>query len=235
MASVDHAPAAHEPAHILVIDDDERLRGLLQRFLSDHGFIVTMAADAAEARAHLQALVFDLLIVDVMMPGEDGLAFTRALRESSQVPVLMLTARGEPEDRIAGLEHGADDYLPKPFEPRELLLRLNSILRRARRRPPAARDVPLGAFVFDPARRELRQGAQRVYLTEAETDLLSALVARAGEPVNREELAAALGLEGNPRSVDVQVTRLRKKLEDDPRQPRFLQTVRGRGYILRTT
>ncbi len=222
--------------HVLVVDDDERLRTLLRRYLTDNGFMVTTAADAAEARSTLENLVFDLLVVDVMMPGEDGLAFTRALRAAGNaVPVLMLTARGESEDRISGLEHGADDYLTKPFEPRELVLRLNSILRRARQPAPAAPevgDVTLGALVFDAARRELRRGEERVPLTEGETDLLAAL-ARHRDPVEREALASEVGLDGNLRSVDVQVTRLRRKIEDDPRQPRFLLTVRGKGYVLR--
>jgi two-component system phosphate regulon response regulator OmpR len=226
----------HDDPHVLVVDDDERLRSLLRRYLTDNGFIVSVAADAAEARAHLESLVFDLLVVDVMMPGEDGLAFTRALRGTGNgVPVLMLTARGEAEDRISGLEHGADDYLTKPFEPRELVLRLNSILRRARQpAPPAAdgRDIPLGTLVFSADRRELRRGDERVPLTEGETDLLAAL-ARHADPVEREALASEVGLDGNLRSVDVQVTRLRRKIEDDPRQPRFLLTVRGKGYVLR--
>lgn len=228
---------APETPHVLVVDDDERLRTLLRRYLSDNGFVVTTAADAAEARAAQATLVFDLLVVDVMMPGEDGLSLTRALREAGNtVPVLMLTARSEAEDRISGLEHGADDYLTKPFEPRELLLRLNSILRRARQPAPQpeprAAVVTLGALVFDPARRELRRGEERVPLTEGETDLLAAL-ARHPEPVEREDLAGEVGLDGNLRSVDVQVTRLRRKIEDDPRQPRFLLTVRGKGYVLR--
>ncbi|MFA7429156.1 MAG: response regulator [Rhodospirillaceae bacterium] len=226
----------HDDPHVLVVDDDERLRTLLRRYLTDNGFVVTAAADAAEARAHLENLVFDLLVVDVMMPGEDGLAFTKALRGvGNGVPVLMLTARGESEDRISGLEHGADDYLTKPFEPRELVLRLNSILRRARQpAPPVAdgRDIPLGALVFSADRRELRRGEERVPLTEGETDLLAAL-ARHSDPVEREALASEVGLDGNLRSVDVQVTRLRRKIEDDPRQPRFLLTVRGKGYVLR--
>ncbi|MGC2857361.1 response regulator [Novispirillum sp. DQ9] len=226
-----------EEPHVLVVDDDERLRTLLRRYLSDNGFVVTTAADAAEARAALATMVFDLLVVDVMMPGEDGLALTRSLRQDGNtVPVLMLTARGEAEDRIAGLEHGADDYLPKPFEPRELVLRLTSILRRARQPAPQpvaeVAAVSLGALVFDPARRELRRGEERVALTEGETDLLAAL-ARHADPVEREDLAAEVGLDGNLRSVDVQVTRLRRKIEDDPRQPRFLLTVRGKGYVLR--
>lgn len=228
---------AEDIPHILVIDDDERLLVLLERYLRDNGFLVTTAVDTATARAHLAGLVFDLLVVDVMMPGEDGLSFTRSLRDAGNtVPVMILTARGESDDRIAGLEHGADDYLSKPFDPRELLLRLHAILRRARAPAPAESTVPpllaLGGLVFDADRRELRRGEERVPLTEAETDLLAAL-ARHAEPVDREALAAEVGLDGNPRSVDVQVTRLRRKIEDDPRQPRFLQTVRGKGYVLR--
>lgn len=224
-------------AHILVVDDDARLRDLLRRYLSDNGFVVSGAADTTEARTQLAGLEFDLLIVDVMMPGETGLDFVRTLREGGNtVPVLMLTARGDIDDRIAGLEHGADDYLAKPFEPRELVLRLNAILRRAPRpagAAAAALPVLLGRFTFDPDRQELCDGEERIHLTTAETGLLATLASRPGELFSREDVAAAVELEGNLRSVDVLVTRLRRKLEDDPRQPRYLQTMRGKGYILR--
>lgn len=224
-------------AHILVVDDDARLRDLLRRYLSDNGFIVSGAADTTEARTQLAGLQFDLLIVDVMMPGETGLDLVRSLREAGQaVPVLMLTARGEIDDRIAGLEHGADDYLAKPFEPRELVLRVNAILRRSPR-PPAPEapsgEISLGRFTYDLERQELREGDERVHLTTAETGLLATLAEQPGEMLSRDDLASAVELEGNLRSVDVLVTRLRRKVEDDPRQPRYLQTVRGKGYILR--
>ena len=221
--------------HILVVDDDSRLRTLLRKYLSDNGYLVTAAADAAEARAKMTALAVDLLVLDVMMPGEDGLSLTRALRaEGSAVPVLLLTAMGEVDDRINGLEAGADDYLPKPFEPRELLLRIASILRRA---PKPEAEAPavlgLGEFAWDPARQELRRGDEVVHLTTAERELMAILGETPGQAVSRDDLAARTGNAANARAVDVQVTRLRKKLEDDPRMPRYLQTVRGMGYMLR--
>ncbi|GEO80976.1 response regulator [Pararhodospirillum oryzae] len=226
------------PPHLLLVDDDARILNLLRRFLGERGFVVTTAADAAEARRHLGALQFDLLVVDVMMPGEDGLSLTRWLRESSTVPILLLTARGEVDDRVRGLESGADDYLAKPFDPRELVLRVRGILRRVQEPPPALPVAPgpgpiaLGACVFDPDRQELRREDQPVHLTTAELALLGVLAERAGEAISREDLATLTGVEGNPRAIDVQVTRLRKKIEDDPRAPRHLRTVRGKGYQL---
>jgi two-component system phosphate regulon response regulator OmpR len=221
--------------HLLVVDDDLRLRELLRRYLSDSGFRVTGAADAAEARAQLASFAFDLVVLDVMMPGENGLALTRSLRERAEprVPVLLLTAMGEPEDRVNGLEHGADDYLVKPFEPRELVLRIRNILQR---RPSAAetvREVRFGDFRFDLSRAELFRGDDAVRLTTAETGLLSLLAQQAGQPVSREELSQSAGFSGNIRNVDVQMTRLRRKVEGDPRYPRYLQTVRGTGYVLK--
>lgn len=223
-----------EPAHILVVDDDTRLRELLRKYLSEHGYLVTTAADAAEARARLEALAVDLIVLDVMMPGEDGLSLTRGLRQGNPVPILLLTAMSEADDRIRGLESGADDYLTKPFEPRELLLRIASILRRAPR-PEAGpdRELRLGSFTWSRGRSELLRGGQPVHLTTAESQLLAILADSPGETVSRDELAARTGNAANPRAVDVQVTRLRKKLEDDPRLPRYLQTVRGMGYMLR--
>ena len=219
--------------HILVVDDDTRLRDLLRRFLVDQGFRVTTAKDAAEARAKLAALSFDLLILDVMMPGESGLELTRALRKESQVPILLLTAKSEIEDRIEGLTGGADDYLAKPFEPRELTLRAKSILRRSRSRAlDYGGTLKFGAFEFDPERRELRRGEAPVHLTEAESSLLTALARSPGEAVSRESLMAASPEIGNQRTIDVQMTRLRRKLEVDPKYPRYLQTVRGTGYVL---
>ena len=220
--------------HILVVDDDRRLRELLRKYLSDHGYAVTTAGDAAEARTTMGAIAFDLLVLDVMMPGEDGLSLTRSLRSCGDVPILLLTARGEPEDRIIGLESGADDYLAKPFEPRELLLRIASILRRVpRETPPELRELRFGAFVFDPARNELRRGEAPVHLTSAELALLAVLATAPGEALSREDLAQRIGIDGNLRTVDVQMTRLRRKIEDDPRLPRWLHTVRGHGYMLR--
>jgi two-component system phosphate regulon response regulator OmpR len=220
--------------HVLVVDDDARLRELLRQFLGRHGFTVTTAADAAEARARLAAFAFDLAVVDVMLPGESGLDLTRHLRASTALPVLLLTARAEAADRIAGLSSGADDYLVKPFEPDELLLRIRAILRRAP--PPAAvpAQVVFGPFRFLPARDELQRDGVPVRLTAAETALLRVLAARADSAVSREDLVARAHVDGGERTIDVQVTRLRRKIEDDPRNPRWLQTVRGSGYILRT-
>jgi len=219
--------------HILVVDDDRRLRELLRRYLSDNGFRVSTAGDAAEARRLLGGIAFDLIVLDVMMPGEDGLAFTRALRADSQVPILLLTARGEVEDRIEGLQRGADDYLTKPFEPRELLARVASILRRAAAPPVrAANTLRFGACQFDLDRGELTRDGALVRLTSQEGSLLRALAANPGVTLTREELIRQSGIETNERAVDVQVTRLRRKIETDPRTPRFLQTVRGAGYVL---
>jgi two-component system, OmpR family, phosphate regulon response regulator OmpR len=221
--------------HLLVVDDDLRLRDLLRRYLADNGFRVTGAADAAEARAQLASFAFDLVVLDVMMPGETGLALTRALRERAapRVPVLLLTAMGEPEDRVNGLEQGADDYLAKPFEPRELVLRIRNILQRRLSAAQATVEIRFGNFRFDPSRAELFRGGDTVHLTTVETGLLSILAQQAGQPVSREELSQSAGFSGNIRNVDVQMTRLRRKIERDPRYPRYLQTVRGTGYVLK--
>ena len=227
---------ADDLPHILVVDDDSRLRALLHRFLSENGFRVTEAGDADEARRRLGGLAYDLIVLDVMMLGETGLELTRDLRRNNGVPILLLTAMGEAEDRITGLESGADDYLPKPFEPRELLLRIRTILRRVAEVPRAmANDdaVRFGEMRFDPRLDQLFRGDRRVRLTEAETGLLRAFVDRPGQPLSREDLLACNAVNGNTRTVDVQVTRLRRKLEEDPKFPRYLQTVRGLGYILR--
>lgn len=224
---------AEETSHILVVDDDTRLRDLLQRFLVEQGFRVTTAQDAARARAHMVAFDFDLLVVDIMMPGESGLELTRALRQTSDVPVLLLTAMGETEDRIAGLDSGADDYLSKPFEPRELVLRVKAILRRARQQITAPADeIGFGNFRFNLVRQELRSGEEFVRLTAAEASLLKALAQQPGVPVSREALAAENPIIGNARTIDVQMTRLRRKIETNPKYPRYLQTVRGTGYVL---
>jgi len=232
------AAMSEDPAHILVVDDDTRLRELLRRYLVGSGHLVTTAADAAEARANLALLAFDLIVLDVMMPGESGLELTRSLRESDDTPVLLLTARGDPDDRIAGLEAGADDYLSKPFQPRELLLRINSILRRQAAGRPVSpveenRPIRLGGLTYHPDRAELRAGDEPVRLTTAEEALLRVLAQTPNTVLTREELTERARVPGNARTVDVQVTRLRRKIEPDPREPRYLQTVRGEGYVLR--
>lgn len=223
--------------HILVVDDDDRIRQLLSRYLSQQGYFVSAASDAAAARTQMAMLKFDLAILDVMMPGETGLELARFIRNTRELPVLMLTAMGDSSDRIAGLEAGVDDYLPKPFEPRELLLRIAAILRRAG--PAASMAAPsrlvIGPWVFDSGARCLYDGAgQAVALTGNEVALLSVLAEKPGLPVRREALAASLGLSGgSDRTIDVQVTRLRRKLGDDPKLPMMVQTVRGQGYLLR--
>jgi len=222
-----------EKPHILVVDDDRRLRELLQKFLLDQGFAVTVARDAEDARSRLMTFQFDALILDIMMPGESGLELTEALRENNHVPILLLSAKGEAEDRILGLEKGADDYLPKPFEPRELVARLRSILRR-REQPSGVISglFNFGPFTFDLAKNELRQEDELIRLAPGEVTLLSTFAQRPGDPISRDELSDMVGTPGNLRSIDVQVARLRRKIEDDPRFPRYLQTVRGIGYVL---
>lgn len=220
-------------AHVLVVDDDDRLRRLLARYLSENGFAVTTAADAAEARTMLGSVAFDLIVLDLMMPGESGLNLAADLRTGNGVPILMLTAMGEPEDRIVGLEHGADDYLVKPFEPRELLLRMNNVLRRSPQPQGTPAVVKLGDLEFDVDRAQLRRGAEVMRLTSVEAALLQALARQAGVTFSREELIGLTGAAGGDRAVDVQVTRLRRKIEADPREPVYLQTVRGRGYVLK--
>jgi two-component system phosphate regulon response regulator OmpR len=219
--------------HLLVVDDDARLRELLRRYLSDNGFRVTTAEDSADARAKLAAFAFDLVVLDVMMPGESGLGLTRALRSEDRVPVLLLTAMAEPEDRVNGLEHGADDYLSKPFEPRELVLRIRNVLQRRPTDDAVRPEIRFGGCRFDLVRSELYRGGDPVHLTAAEAALLAALAHKAPQAVSREELALSAQFSGNVRNVDVQMTRLRRKIERDPRFPRYLQTVRGTGYALR--
>jgi two-component system phosphate regulon response regulator OmpR len=216
--------------HLLVVDDDSRLRELLRRYLSDNGFRVTTATDSAEARSKLAGFAFDLVVLDVMMPGESGLELTRALRHEGRCSVLLLTAMADPEDRVNGLEQGADDYLAKPFEPRELVLRIRNLLQR-RPADPTSRELRFGGFRFDFVRSELYRGGDPVHLTAAEAGLLSILAEKAGQAVSREELSVSLS--GNVRNVDVQMTRLRRKIEHDPRYPRYLQTARGIGYALK--
>jgi two-component system phosphate regulon response regulator OmpR len=219
--------------HLLVVDDDARLRELLRRYLSETGFRITTAADAADARAKLASFAFDLVVLDVMMPGENGLALTRDLRREGRLPVLLLTAMAEPEDRVNGLEQGADDYLSKPFEPRELVLRIRNLLLRRPSADAPQREIRFGGCRFDLARSELFRGGEPIHLTAAEAGLLASLAQRPGEPVSREELSLSAAFSGNVRNVDVQMTRLRRKIERDPRFPRYLQTVRGTGYVLK--
>lgn len=226
------------PAHILVVDDDQRIRELLKRFLTRQGYLVTGAQDAGHASRLLVNLAFDLMVVDVMMPGEDGVSFTQRIRSEVETPILLLTARSETEDRIAGLEAGADDYLAKPFEPRELLLRVSAILRRAGPVPqpdPPPKTLSLGETRYDVARGELVRGEDLVRLTTTEQALMRVFSRQPNEAVSRARLAEELGGtqgEVQDRAVDVQITRLRRKIEADPKAPRYLQTVRGAGYML---
>ena len=226
--------------HILVVDDDTRLRELLKKYLRDHGFTVSTAQDAQDARAKLEFVEFDGMVLDIMMPGESGLSFAQHLRkEERQLPILMLTAMGEAEHRIQGLEMGVDDYLAKPFEPRELVLRLQAILRRTAAPAMGAtaqQTVQFGPFECDLKSGKLTQDGEPVYLTTSETQLLKMLAEKAGQPISREELARAVisgeGDNANDRSVDVQINRLRKKIESQPSRPVYIQTVRGAGYAL---
>jgi two-component system phosphate regulon response regulator OmpR len=223
-----------DAAHVLVVDDDRRLRALLSSYLVKNGHRVTVAATAAEARGYLDGLAFDIIVLDVMMPGENGLDFATALRGRSQVPILMLTARGEPQDRVRGLEIGVDDYLTKPFEPRELLLRIGSVLRRTRAAAvggPEKAVVRFGRFAFSLERGELRAGDETIRITEREREVLRLLSANPGAVVSREALSGSGGA-AQERTVDVLVNRLRRKIEEDPANPTYLQTARGAGYRL---
>lgn len=225
-------------AHLLIVDDDERIRVLLQKFLIRNGFLVSAARDAGHAQRILSGLDFDMIVLDVMMPGEDGISFCRRLRETRTTPILLLTAKNETEDRIRGLEAGADDYLAKPFEPKELLLRINSILRRVLPSEPvdaAPKVLSLGPLRYDVEKGVMWRGDATVRLTATEAQLMRIFSARPGEPMSRSRLVEELGRDGGQaqeRAVDVQITRLRRKLEADPKQPRYLQTVRGSGYLL---
>ena len=225
--------------HLLIVDDDERIRSLLQQFLVQSDYLVSTAEDAEQARTLLSAIEFDLIILDVMMPGQDGISFTAELRTlQNNTPILLLTARGETEDRIKGLEAGADDYLPKPFEPKELLLRINAILRRM---PDLKEDkmmpktLSLGHLKYDVARNELWEGENQIRLTTTESQLMKIFTSALGEPISRVDLVTSLGRDvssAQDRAIDVQITRLRRKIEVNPGQPRYLQTVRGAGYML---
>ncbi|MGJ8543818.1 MAG: response regulator [Sulfitobacter sp.] len=225
-------------AHLLIVDDDERIRTLLQKFLIRNGFLVTAARDAAHARRILGGLDFDLIVLDVMMPGEDGISLCRSLRQVQQTPILLLTAKGETSNKIEGLEAGADDYLSKPFEPKELLLRINAILRRMPTAPTtegAPKVLSLGMIRYDLERGEMWRGDEVVRLTATEVLLMRIFAGQPGAPLSRSKLVEELGRDrgqAQERAVDVQITRLRRKIEDDPKQPRYLQTVRGAGYML---
>jgi two-component system phosphate regulon response regulator OmpR len=226
------ARLADDAPHILVVDDDSRIRQLLSRYLGDRGFRVTTAGNAAEARLRLAGLAFDVLIVDVMMPGEDGMSLVKGLRGTTNVPILMLTARTESESRVQGLEAGADDYVAKPFDPRELVLRINNILKRTA--PPArplVEQVGFGPFVFNRATLELKRAGETIHLTERERQILAIFTAAPGDTVPRDKLGPA---QAGDRTVDVQINRLRRKIESDPTNPVYLQTVRGIGYRLTT-
>jgi two-component system phosphate regulon response regulator OmpR len=230
--NTDPSVPGDDAPHLLVIDDDTRIRNLLKQYLSENGFRVSVAGNAAEARRKLEGLDFDLLIVDVMMPGESGVDLTRSLREQKTVPILMLTALSETDSRIAGLEAGADDYLPKPFDPRELILRINNILRRGGpATTPKVEQLVFGPYTFQIARRELKRGGELLKLTDREQEILAIFASRAGETIPRHELVAGEADVGE-RTIDVQINRLRRKIERDPSNPVWLQTVRGIGYRL---
>ena len=227
-----------DDAHLLIVDDDERIRGLLQKFLMRSGFLVSTARNAAHARRILAGLEFDLIVLDVMMPGEDGLTLCHDLRKTITTPIMLLTAKGETGDRISGLEAGADDYLAKPFEPKELLLRINAILRRVPMAEPSVvipKVLRLGPVHYDIERGEMWQNDVQVRLTATEGQLMRIFSSRPAVPVSRAKLVEELSRSGSQtqeRAVDVQITRLRRKIEADPKQPRYLQTVRGEGYML---
>ncbi len=222
-----------EKPHILVVDDDTRLRALLGRFLRTEGFVVSLAKDAFEAQMFLEEYRFDLIVLDVMMPEMDGFEFLQALRKESTIPVLMLTAMGETANRIVGFENGADDYLPKPFEPKELVLRIRSILKRIPQKTVIQSILNFGVCSYDTITKELKtQTGNLIHITNVEQQLLTILGHKTGQILTREKLAELLGADNNPRSIDVQITRLRKKIEKDSKNPRYLQTVRGKGYML---
>ncbi len=226
-------PLPDNAPHILIVDDDHRIRDLLARYLSENAFRVTMASNAQDARAHMKGLSFDLVILDVMMPGESGLQLARSLKAISQIPICMLTAQADPEHRVEGLEAGVDDYIPKPFEPRELVLRLKNILKRSNAPSGPLEEITMGEFTFHVGRGELRNGNDTIKLTERERDLLRLFASRQGTPIARHELAGDDST-GSERAIDVQINRLRRKIEADPSNPVYLQTVRSKGYILYT-
>ena len=232
--------------HILVVDDDERIRQLLKRYLTAQSMVVITAEDAAVDREYLKELQFDIVVLDIMMPGESGLNLTRYIKDSSNIPVLLLTARAEIEERIEGLSAGADDYLPKPFEPKELVLRIQAILRRTAQttQSKSPQDISsqqqmIGPWTYEPQQKKLSkisdtdQSTSNITLTDAEVALLNALLRRPDIPMRRDILAQQLGMDSQDRAIDVQITRLRKKIEEDPKSPRYIQTIRGQGYLIR--
>lgn len=225
-------PLSDDAPHLLVVDDDTRIRDLLNRYLMEQGFRVTVAGDAAEARRKLEGLHFDLIILDVMMPGESGLSLTQSLYQKKTIPVILLTARAEAQSRIEGLEAGADDYLSKPFDPRELVLRINNILRRSSSPDtPKIEQIMFGPFTFSIPRKELRKAAETIRLTDREQEIMLLFALRAGDTIPRHELIGD-DAEVGERTIDVQINRLRRKIEEDPANPVYLQTVRGIGYRL---
>lgn len=226
-----HAAIPDDALHILVVDDDERIRNLLSTYLSQNGFRVSQAPDGASARLRMEGLAFDCIILDVMMPGESGFTIAEAIRKTSDVPIVMLTARAEPEHRLRGLELGVDDYVPKPFEPKELLLRIQNIVTRRASPKVSGGEVRFGPFTFELKRNELKRNGEPVKLTDREREMLREFALSGGEPLAREHLAK-LGNYENDRAVDVQINRLRQKIEADPANPAYLQTVRGKGYVL---
>lgn len=220
--------------HILVVDDDDRIRDLLNQFLKKNNFLVAKAAQTSEAEEILNILEFDLVVLDIMMPGEDGVTFARRLKQETKfdTPFIFLTAKAEIEDRLYGLMSGADDYITKPFEPRELLLRVQAILRRTQKDITPEDQIKIGHWYYDPMTATLTSGEQNVLLTSVEKKLIGFLIENANKAVSRLNIATHLGLGGNERGVDVQITRIRKKIEQDPRKPKWLQTIRGEGYLL---
>ncbi len=224
---------ADDAPHILVVDDDQKIRALLARYLFENGFRVTTAAESKAAEAAMRGLSFDLILLDWMMPGKQGITLARELKEHSDVPICMLTARSDVGDRVEGLEAGVDDYISKPFEPRELLLRVRNIIRRDTQNVSSNDEIRLGPFVFHLTRGELKRGEESIKLTERERDLLRLFASRPGSPIPRHELSND-DATGNERAIDVQINRLRRKIETDPSNPIYLQTVRGKGYILHT-
>ena len=231
-AAAERTQPDDDAAHLLVVDDDTRIRSLLSQYLTERGFRVTVAANAAEARRKLEGLDFDLLVLDVMMAGESGVELTKSLRETKDVPILMLTALSETDMRIRGLEAGADDYISKPFDPRELILRINSILRRGGApAKPKLEQIIFGSFSFNIVKRELKKGAEVIRLTDREQEIMAAFALKPGETVPRYELVGQESEIGE-RTIDVQINRLRRKIEFDPANPVYLQTVRGIGYKL---
>lgn len=219
--------------HILVVDDDQRIRQLVSRYLWNNGFLTMEAANADEARTMLANFSFDAMVLDIMMPGETGVQLTRSLNVNKSLPILLLTALSEIDDRIDGFDAGADDYLPKPFEPRELVARLQAILRRTKTKKEKLRSFKMGRWIFNPEHDELSDGSDTQKLTSAEITLIRALAKHAGEVVSRDKLAELCDVDAGERTIDVQVTRLRRKIEEDTKNPRYLQTVRGKGYMLR--